>query len=162
MSSRAPEDRTLRHWRDRLARLALAAEGGQGCGECLLMEDAGKAEELPVFFASVFSGAACSLAVPHGSRGTGFFNSSSEKHFLVWWGMFSHPPLLSLNECRINQIFYMLYTNASFNTGLCKFIPHTICPLKCFLYQILKSFSIVNLAVHYYYSAHLAAEAVME
>lgn len=114
---------TLCHWSDQLARLARAPAGGQSCGERLLMEDAGKAEVLPVCFVSVFLGAVCSLAVPRGSRGTEFFNPSSKKHFLVWWGMLSHPPLLSLHECSVNQIFYVLYTNASFNTGLCEFFP---------------------------------------
>lgn len=77
-----PEDGTFHHWSDQVAHLVLAPEGGQDCWECLLVEDAGKAEVL--FFMSVFSRAVCSLTVPSGNRGNGFFNSSSKNIF--WCG----------------------------------------------------------------------------
>lgn len=98
----APEITTLCHWSDQLARLARAPAGGQGCGERLLMEDAGKAEVLPVCFVSVFSGAVCSLAVPRGSRGIEFFNPSSKKHFLVGNAFSSTSLIIAWMQCQSN------------------------------------------------------------
>lgn len=118
------------------------------------MEDVGKAEVIPVSV-SVFSGAFRSLVVPQASRGTGLFNFSSKKPFLMWWGMLAHLSLLSLNEFNINQRFYMLYTHTSFSTGFCKFIPCTACSLKCFLHYSESCSTLL-------FSTHHVSEAVME